>query len=120
MSDAPGPAERPLRGSKPICRFYYGSDTDKDVRRLYNDAPHLPIFQLVPGGPFHAFPSKLTQHLEALSAQKERAIAEAAKFDADTPAAPKSAPARSRKPPARVAAAPRQVRRRSRQSESVT
>lgn len=107
MSNSPVPAERPLRGSKPIARFLYGDDSPKTVRTFYNEAPHLPVFQLVPGGPFQAFPSKLQRHLEALSEAKEKAIAEAALPAAETPTAPKPAPIQSRQAPARKVAAPR-------------
>ena len=67
-----------LRGGKQIAKFLYRSDEPADVKRLYAEAPRLPVFQPVPHGPLHAFKSRLLKHYEALSAIKEKAIAEAA------------------------------------------
>ena len=67
-----------LRGGKAIAKFNYGSDEKADVKRLYAEAPRLPVFQAVPNGPLLAFKSKLREHYLALSAAKELAIAAAA------------------------------------------
>jgi hypothetical protein len=85
-----------MRGGKLIAKFIYKSDEPADVKRLYADAPRLPIFQNVPGGPFYAFKSRLLAHFQALSDAKEREIAEAAALAAaDLSPLPKIKPARS-------------------------
>jgi hypothetical protein len=66
-----------LRGGKAIAKFIYRSGKPEDVKRLYAEAPRLPVFRTVPGGPLHAFKSRLRKHYEALSDAKEREIAEA-------------------------------------------
>ena len=120
MSDfSPIAGERPLRGGKAISAFYYKDDSRKAQRRLYNDAPRLPLFKETPGGPFLAYPSRLLAHLEALSIAREQELAEAALRATEGPtsakprrhqlAAPKSAPARSRKPSAPKAVAARKA-----------
>ena len=76
-----------LRGGKRIAKFNYGSDEKEDVKRLYAEAPRLPVFQEVPGGPLLAFKSKLRKHYEALSAAKELAIAAAAERETQIAAA---------------------------------
>jgi hypothetical protein len=113
-----------LRGGKRIAKFNYGSGEREDVKRLYAEAPRLPVFQEVPGGPLLAFKSKLRAHYEALSAAKELAIAEAAVRETQISAAP-APPPRVKTPPKPTARPPRYprsvaVRRRSRLTESVS
>jgi hypothetical protein len=59
-----------------IALFLYHSAEPADLKRLYSQAPRLPVFQVVPRGPLHAFKSKLRKHFEELSAGKEQALAE--------------------------------------------
>jgi hypothetical protein len=127
MSDfSPIAGERPLRGSKAICLFYYEDGSRKAQRKLYNEAPRLPVFKETPGGPLLAYPSRLLAHLESLSIAREQALAEAALRATEAPTPAKSRrQLKSRKTPARKAvsarrAAPRQGRRQSKSLEAVS
>ena len=102
-----------LRGGKAIAKFNYGSDEKADVKRLYAEAPRLPVFQAVPNGPLLAFKSKLREHYLALSAAKELAIAAAAQPETQNAATTTEREARTLAPietaTARAAATPQGV-----------
>ena len=43
--------EVPLRGARRLALEAYGSNEESDIKRLYNEAPFLPVFRLKPKGP---------------------------------------------------------------------
>jgi hypothetical protein len=107
--DVAGSEDDLLRGGKRIAKFIYRSDKPEDVKRLYAEAPRLPVFRTVPGGPLHAFKSRLLKHYQALSDAREREIAEAAKqrlLGVDpTPARPRPKPNKPKPTATRVGTA---------------
>ena len=51
--------EVPLRGARRLALEAYGSNEESDIKRLYNEAPFLPVFRLKPKGPLMGYASQL-------------------------------------------------------------
>lgn len=63
--------EVPLRGARRLALEAYGSNEESDIKRLYNEAPFLPVFRLKPKGPLMGYASQLRKHYAALAAQAQ-------------------------------------------------
>jgi hypothetical protein len=90
LSNGPAtpPDEIPVRGARAISLILYGSDAPADVKRVYAEAPNLPVFRTKVRGPLHGFPSELRQHYRKLSeAAAKRATERAAANDPVEPLA---------------------------------
>jgi hypothetical protein len=61
--------EVPLRGARRLALEADGSNEESDIKRLYNEAPFLPVFRLKPKGPLMGYASQLRKHYAALAAQ---------------------------------------------------
>jgi hypothetical protein len=114
--------EVPLRGARRLALVAYGSCEESDIKRLYNEAPFLPVFRLKPKGPLLGYASQLRKHYAALATQAQaraaagaagaEGVVRAAEKEATTKAATKTAqpPMRhSRKTSVREAATPRKA-----------
>jgi len=88
-----------LRGAEEIAAEIYGDTSPTAVRRIYHEQARWPVFKLDSSGVLYALRSRIRQHLETMSANKEAAIATA------QVAAQESKPLRRRRRRARASAA---------------
>jgi hypothetical protein len=67
-----------LRGAAAIAQEIFGTSSRKAQRKVYHLQSQLPVFQLDEDGTLYAFRSRLRDHFEARSLEKEQRIAAAA------------------------------------------
>jgi hypothetical protein len=85
MLDQPDLVDDLLRGAAAIAEEMFGNSDRSSLRKVYHLQDQLPIFQLDEYGQLYALRSRLRQHLETMSAQKEAEIAAAAALKPATP-----------------------------------
>jgi hypothetical protein len=75
MSDQTELASDLLRGAAAIAEELFGESDRAAQRRVYHLQDQIPVFRLGESGTFFAFRSKLREHLQAKSLEKEAKIA---------------------------------------------
>jgi hypothetical protein len=78
VTDQSDAGEPLLRGGQQLAFAIYGSNSEENVRRFYNEADEWPVFKLKDGGPYYGLASRIQAHKIAKSAEKEAKIALAA------------------------------------------